>query len=136
MRNCSKPFRLCTPKCGFYSAHLTSTLRRGSLQTDKDAKSRAGGGSVSPEGPYLQFWGNNADRVKIHFEGRLGRTNLLTRWVRIQKETKQSKNLYLQSSEIQVEGSLEEEKWILHRWSDNLIDGSCIFLVCFLGLGH
>ena len=136
MRNCSKPFCLCPPKCGFYSAHRTSTLRRGSLQTGKDAKSRAVGGSVSPLGPYLLIWGNNTDRVKIHFEGCLGRTNLLTCWVRIQKETKQSKNLFLQSSEIQVQGSLEEEKWILHRWSSNLIDGSSIFLVCFLGLGH
>lgn len=81
-----------------------------SLQTGKDAKSRGGGSSVSPEGPYLQFWGNNTDRVKIHFEGSLGRTNLLTCWVRIQNETKQSKNLYLQSAENQVEVSLEEEK--------------------------
>lgn len=95
MRNCSKPFRLCTPKCGFYCAHLTSTPRRVSLQTGKDAKSRGGGSSVSPEGPYLEFWGNNSDRVKIHFEGSLGRTNLLTCWVRIQNETKQSKKIVL-----------------------------------------
>lgn len=47
-----------------------------------------------------------------------------------------AKKLYLQSSEIQVEVSLEQKKVDLRGWSNNLIDGSCVFLVCFLELGQ
>lgn len=71
------------------------------------------GSSVSPEGPYLEFWGNNTDRIKTHFEGSLGRTNLLSCWARIQNETKQSKKIVL--AELRNSGRSifrTKKKWI------------------------